>query len=88
MGNESNDRTRLSSNAQSSSSGYKMSNQSSKSGYQAPTSQNDPESSHNNIEENLSLFDIRQAGHPVACLFTFLFKVLGMVRYNNIYEGF
>ena len=76
-----NDRTRLSSDAQSSSSGYKMSSQSSKGGYQAPSSQHDPESSHNNIEENLSLFDIRKAGHPLASLFTFLFKALGIVWY-------
>ena len=48
-------------------------------GYQ-PAQQLDA-SSQNNLEENISLFDIRRAAHPVAALFTFLFKAIGIVAY-------
>jgi len=57
--------------------GYAMksSNKGGQGGYQAPSAQNDT----TNIEDNVALFDIRKAGHPVASLFTFLFKLVGIL---------
>lgn len=63
--------------------GYTMknSNKGGQGDYQTPSAQND--STHvQEGEDNVSLFDIRKAGHPVASLFTFTFKLVGILRYS------
>jgi len=59
----------------------KNSNKGAQGGYQTPSAQNDSTNTADNFEENVSMFDIRKAGHPVASFFTFVFKLVGILRY-------
>jgi len=59
----------------------KNSNKGAQGGYQTPSAQNDSTNTADNFEENVSMFDIRKAGHPVASFFTFVFKLVGILSY-------
>lgn len=75
MNDDYNDRVRLSNNIQKSDARIKISNQRQKANSRIL------EGSRDTVEENLPSLEIKEACSPFVCLFTFLFKVLGIVWY-------